>query len=1269
MEHLVSRPQIPFFSYHPCTLVTYLVLVSVLSTDQRESANIDRFMRETGERWKNVSMELRCVQSMLEEVVAYWRRWNSIADEFETWLDRAYGMLDLSQEDKMEYFQVRVVPVCIVCFSYIILETVMKKLLCLENYHLFCGCMQCGVCLQDVSVWKDKHQLLGDTVSFLIATCEDQVARELKERYMRMCVRWDELFPNVKQYMHAGDILRHRKDYRTGIEKLQAWLRNAEAVLSSSQLSSTEKIKAYGEQLQVCIYTALNIFFHMTVHILSFLIEASVRAVAAVARVGLCRTGAVLSPEPWVCYADGHMFPLAKGGNDRAMIVPSLVFCHSHREPYPFTSTSDTAARWLERWVFSEASDKHLWVGFQRLSGPQNQTCTSSCDKSKGTCGGHYQKGSGVAVTRRVGKPRGVLKASSEVAVEELLEGLVDEDSREPQHTRREGAQLTFSASHTHIFCWPILISGCEATGGNEFLLWDGCSSFLLSTPPRLVFKRPRNLRNNWFVQSCRPLQMSTKLSTPKDPTPAIAHAVAPVPSTNVNFTSQYIGLTTNTFRQRMNGHRADTKQAIAGHINNLQDKPLATWLLGLLPTAPFHHTAVSYNSPPDEAGLTSETLRSCNCMKNAILLCVRMSVTNHLNLEFDVIISSYNVCVFIQKLQNEVEGIEDLFKAVSKKFQVMIQDLSRDEVDRNMNTLKKEKEALVRVRALIPMQLHLFHQILVQQESLEAGQLEISRWLDEAEALLTSESLAGGKESVQAQLDRHKKVKVAGTGRCESRDHTLQAVRLTADKLLCCDELFMHVTDTVIILWMIMTVLNSAPQLLHLHRTSASGWEQRGTKLRQNGPECQSHAFAVSFMPSRTALFFSRTLYYKSMMESKNKVFQSIVKSVDHSEGIDTEEFRHCMLQLNERFARVTQQAQQRELKLQEAIRCWHNFRESEHIISDWLQKAEKLIAEKHIDTKQAVESHKVKKIRTIYFFDQVNERWIQELVNSAQDLRNCLPINQHQPVSETVERLQAKWKEVLSFAPLHLMRLEFRLDETTFTQYLKEIEKEIHSEQQAFHRHEDVEAILTRHKEFFMERRMMSEVERNLNKMSELAAQYTQFQPSEQSLQAALSRACTQYQALTSKVDSLQQQLQQIPQRWKEYQDRTIDGKDTVYVDCATTVCTEAGHKMGGSEGRSPGELKPIFGASVYEVMGGSPPKGMIVLESRCIVSDTWIKGNIEKEKVKVQKPRSAEKFSEMVKWMDSVDESLKRIVTEVNSLEEFEKERTVFQVCTKQ
>jgi nesprin-1 len=54
----------------------------------------------------------------------------------------------------------------------------------------------------------------------------------------------------VKQYMHAGDILRNRKEYQSGVDKLQAWLRNAESILASSQLGSAQNIKAYGEKLQ-----------------------------------------------------------------------------------------------------------------------------------------------------------------------------------------------------------------------------------------------------------------------------------------------------------------------------------------------------------------------------------------------------------------------------------------------------------------------------------------------------------------------------------------------------------------------------------------------------------------------------------------------------------------------------------------------------------------------------------------------------------------------------------------------------------------------------------------------------------------------------------------------------------------------------------------------------------------------------------------------------------------------------------------------------------
>lgn len=77
--------------------------------DKRESAEIDRFMRDTAARWQHVSVELRCVQSMLEEVVAYWRRHSSLTAELSDWLQRAsHALQRLNEDERQDFFQVTV---------------------------------------------------------------------------------------------------------------------------------------------------------------------------------------------------------------------------------------------------------------------------------------------------------------------------------------------------------------------------------------------------------------------------------------------------------------------------------------------------------------------------------------------------------------------------------------------------------------------------------------------------------------------------------------------------------------------------------------------------------------------------------------------------------------------------------------------------------------------------------------------------------------------------------------------------------------------------------------------------------------------------------------------------------------------------------------------------------------------------------------------------------------------------------------------------------
>ena len=100
---------------------------------------------------------------------------------------------------------------------------------------------------------------------------------------------------------------------------------------------------------------------------------------------------------------------------------------------------------------------------------------------------------------------------------------------------------------------------------------------------------------------------------------------------------------------------------------------------------------------------------------------------------------------------------MEKLLKEISKHFQMFVCDLSPEEVSSISDILKREKETLVRVRALIPSRMQQFHQLQTQRESLEKGVVEIVVWLDAAEEFLHAHAASDkSMESVQASLDRH---------------------------------------------------------------------------------------------------------------------------------------------------------------------------------------------------------------------------------------------------------------------------------------------------------------------------------------------------------------------------------------------------------------------------------------------------------------------------------------------------------------------------------
>lgn len=62
-----------------------------------EAENVMKFMNDTTVQWKNLSVEVRSVRSMLEEVIANWDRYGDTVDSLQAWLEDAEKMLNESE--------------------------------------------------------------------------------------------------------------------------------------------------------------------------------------------------------------------------------------------------------------------------------------------------------------------------------------------------------------------------------------------------------------------------------------------------------------------------------------------------------------------------------------------------------------------------------------------------------------------------------------------------------------------------------------------------------------------------------------------------------------------------------------------------------------------------------------------------------------------------------------------------------------------------------------------------------------------------------------------------------------------------------------------------------------------------------------------------------------------------------------------------------------------------------------------------------------------
>ncbi|CAG4999353.1 unnamed protein product, partial [Parnassius apollo] len=429
----------------------------------------------------------------------------------------------------------------------------------------------------------------------------------------------------------------------------------------------------------------------------------------------------------------------------------------------------------------------------------------------------------------------------------------------------------------------------------------------------------------------------------------------------------------------------------------------------------------------------------------------------------------------------------------------------------------------------------------LRHRRELASGIQTLDNWLSAAENLLSRQPRANTTDiqnyieqllQLNSEIEHHEELfkTISRTFQNAIADLPRDEVESNMTKLKQQKEMLVRVRATVPV------KLHQYRQLLVQHESLESGqkeigqWLDKADELLRTTTETRREVIEERYEIHRT--FFSRTTYYRSMLESKNKVFQNIVKAADADRSADVTDQVRLMKDLNDRFAHVSSEAMRHESELQRLVRAWDEFETKKRAVEEWASRAEALLSDNRVDSKQAVDFHK-------RFFQEADGRAVSELVTSGRELIELVNAEDRPHIVKTVEDLQRRWKELLDCAPPHLMRLEFRLDEAVFHHCIKDIEKELVYEEQAYNQSDDADGILIRNEEYFRNQGKIMQVEHCLQNLKKISTSYTQ-QTGDRTLDEAVRKCEQQWESTVHRVEHFRQLLQRIPAKWDAYREK---------------------------------------------------------------------------------------------------------------------------------
>lgn len=281
---------------------------------------------------------------------------------------------------------------------------------------------------------------------------------------------------------------------------------------------------------------------------------------------------------------------------------------------------------------------------------------------------------------------------------------------------------------------------------------------------------------------------------------------------------------------------------------------------------------------------------------------------------------------------------------------------------------------------------------------------------------------------------------------------------------------------------------------------------------------------------------FFKETTRQKSILESKNNVFQKICTLKAEPENIDFTPAEDLMNSANERFQSIVSSAKEWERQLEALARLWRSCHKRQQQLEEWLDAAHNILQENEDDAASLIRKHKM-------YFDQVDKDLMSGFESVVNEILQFLNTKEQKQLSQVLSHIKKRWDHILQLAPIRLLMLEFEVPEGKFGQSVEIAEETLKQQQEQIRSNQNLKEALAKHTQIFQEGSLLVSCEQWLDQMKNLAQQLLKLDRNEQSLEERYLNHLERWKKLQILVDNTHAQLQQLPERWKEYNERLND------------------------------------------------------------------------------------------------------------------------------